>query len=350
MASSPAIPAPELVIALLGDTLAELVAARGQLPLGAPEAIRPALDAVLAKPSSLRDGLLVLLAYSVAAGEPIDFRTEPLFKGGRRVAQYLADELLPSLNIAGKKDALQTGWKGLNRYIDRSTPESQAVLGWAADQTDPEVVEEAFRYLASGMAATARDLPPMPELDTPKLVSPAVFAVLDARLAQPSGGSHEQFFFAGLLAAYLDQLDEPGVVETKNINASDASAGTAADVQHRHRGQVISAYEVTANDWRSKIGQASATLRAHDLRHVTILATGVATVSGADLAAELPPDQDVIVLDLREEIRSLVGRLDKPHRREGLRRIYTHLVERQSNDALVRGWVDAIVAAGLVLE
>lgn len=133
------------------------------------------------------------------------------------------------------------------------------------------------------------------------------------------------------------------------IFASDASAGTAADVQHRHRGQVQSAYELTANDWRTKVGQALNTMATHDLHRVAILGRKVTRASGDAMAADLPDDDDVTVLDVREEVRSLVGRLDQRYRREALKRLYAHLVEKQSNDALVRGFVDALAARGLTV-
>jgi hypothetical protein len=63
-------------------------------------------------------------------------------------------------------------------------------------------IEAAFLYLAAGVARTARSLPEMPALDTPKRTSAAVFALLDELLGQPSRGAYEQFAFAALLAAW----------------------------------------------------------------------------------------------------------------------------------------------------
>jgi hypothetical protein len=54
-------------------------------------------------------------------------------------------------------------------------------------------------------------------------------------------------------------------VSTKSLNASDASTSAAGDVQHVAGGQVLEAYEVTANDWRTKVDQAIDALRTHDL-------------------------------------------------------------------------------------
>jgi hypothetical protein len=44
--------------------------------------------------------------------------------------------------------------------LTRENPLTKPVLKWASEQDDLEPVEQAFRYLAAGMADTARDLPP----------------------------------------------------------------------------------------------------------------------------------------------------------------------------------------------
>ena len=328
----------------------------------------------------MRDGMLTLLAMEVEHGELIDWRGQGLYNPARSASHDLGSVIYPRLNIAGSREALNTGVKGVGRYIDRRTATWTALLRWASnpriDLTDlrahiggaynvdpdhldgprglgPEwlgdamdayfgakimqggdgyvgsqkaaevyaaalnvygmpLIERAFHYLAAGVAATARNLPAMPALDTPKLTFPAVFAVLDEILSKSSAGAHEQFTFAALLAAWREQLGEPGLVETKNLNASDASARTAADVQEKHRGQVSEAYELTAAAWYTKVDQATATLRRHDLSRVHIVAKDAARAQGVDIAAIVPPGLDVTVRDVREEVRSLVARLSKP--------------------------------------
>jgi hypothetical protein len=255
------------------------------------------------------------------------------------------------LHIVGSSEALQTGVKGTVTYRDRSTKRGdwEAVLDWASAQTAIGPVADAFHYLAAGIAATSRNLPAMPALDTPRLTFPAVFALLDELLGKSSGGAYEQFMFAALLEAWREQLGEPGVVETKNLHGSDASAGTAADVQEKHRGQVTEAYEVTANDYATKITQAAATLIQHDLPRVHIVAKDAAKASGDDVAAAVPAGMDVTVRDVREEVRSLLARLGKPHRRAALERLYDLLVNKQPNDTLVQDYVTGLAARGLTV-
>ena len=134
---------------------------------------------------------------------------------------------------------------------------------------------------------------------------------------------------------------------TKTRNAADASAGTAADVQEKHRGQVGEAYEITANDYTTKVDQAKDTLRHHDLPRVHIVARGAAKATGDEIADALPGDVDLTVLDVREEVRSMLARLDKPHRRYALQRLYKLLVDKQANDQLVRDFVSALAARDL---
>ncbi|HEV7937108.1 MAG TPA: hypothetical protein VGP18_03695 [Solirubrobacteraceae bacterium] len=337
----------EAVLELLASTL-ESFTHDGIGPVEEPqEEVKPPLDRFLECPSTMRDGILILLAYAVASGAPLDFTHLPKFPGGRAVSRHFADEILPSLHIAGKKDALQTGVKGTTTYYDRENPTWREILAWASMQKTIEPIEHAFRYLAAGVAATARDLPSQPRLDTPLLTFNRVFGILDQMLNEPSDGAYQQFAFAALLESHLNQLGRPGHISTKNIFASDTSAGTAADVQHKQGGQVLDAYEVTAADWRSKLKQAHTALKLYDLRRIYILGADVAQAGGDDIAGELAGELDIIVLELREEIRSLVARLDKPHRREALGRLYDHLVEKQSDDALVHAYVDILVARGL---
>jgi hypothetical protein len=338
---------PDAVIGLLDTTLVGFAGGGSQVVSEPPEAVKPPLDRLLERPSAIRDGILILLAYAVSSEVPLDFRRLPKFPGARRVAQHLADSLLPNLHIAGRKDALQTVSKGVATYYGVKNQTWREILGWASDQDAVEPISQAFGYLASGVAATARDLPPMPALDTPLLTFARVFGVLDRMLPEHSGGAHQQFVFAALLESHVNQLGLQGHVTTKNINASDASAGTAADVQLKRGGQVLEAYEVTAAGWQSKLSQARAALSAYDLRRIHVLGANVTEMSGDHLAAALTDKPDIVVLELREEIRSLVARLDKPHRREALIRLYDHLVAKQPDDALVRSYVTILHERGL---
>jgi hypothetical protein len=342
------LPKPDAVASFIEETLERLVNSPPQRGVATPpEEAKPFLDDLLTKTDTYRDGMLTLLAFPVVAGRPIDL-TGPKLRGARSVAQRVASTL-PRLKIAGRRDALQTIAKGAPTYMGRERGAWNSLLAWASPPNERSVEElaAAFEYLASGIASTARDLPPMPELNVPRLTFARAFGLLDELLGTPSKGAHEQFCFASLLEAYLLQTGASGYIEVRNLNASDASTGAAADVQYKHGNHVSEAYEVTADDWRSKLQAASEVLATRDLARVHILSAQAQIDTGDMIASLVPDDLDVSVLDVREEVRSLLARLDKFHRAEALKRLYGHLVERQSNDALVARYVEALDKRGL---
>lgn len=347
------LPSRDDIAKRLEDTLDAMVAGRPGPVADPAEEVKPHLDMLLSKREyTVRDGMLTLLAMEVEHGDLIDWRNQGLYNPARSASKYLGGSVYPRLHIAGSGEALQTGVKGVSRYIDRKNATWKAILEWASKPVrdgGPDIthIEAAFDYLAAGVAATARKLPAMPALDTPKLTFPTVFALLDDMLRQNSAGAHEQFIFAALLEALREQLGEQGVVETKNLNASDSSAGTAADVQEKHRGQVTEAYEVTASDYTTKVDQAKNTLRQHDLPRAHIVARGAAKATGDEIVNSLRTSIDLTVLDVREEARSMLARLGKPHRRHALERIYALLVDKQADDQLVQAFVAALTARGL---
>lgn len=229
------------------------------------------------------------------------------------------------------------------------------MLEWAQRQVSVEPVGQALRYMATRIAATARDLPPMPLLDVSRLTFERVVRLTDDLLAVPSGGAHEQFVFAALLHSMAEEYGGRRV-ETKTLSAADASAGTAADVQVLEGGRVAEAYEVTASPWASKIAQALAVLRHYDLPRVHIVAPSPAptaeSIMEAILATPLPAglvpsNIDLSVLDVRHECRSVVHRLSRPGRRAGLSKLWEHLALRQPDDTLVRDYVRRLNECGL---
>jgi hypothetical protein len=346
------LPGRDQIASLLESTLVTMVEGHNPSPpVTVQDEIKLHLDALVAKGQhTVRDGILTLLAMELAYGELIDWGTQRLHNPARSASRFLGSDLYPKLHIAGSPEALQTGVKGTGTYLDRSNETWKSVLRWASDQKGLEPVEAAFLYLASKIAATARALPDLPELDTPRLTFGRVLAVVDGMLGRPSGGAHEQLIYAAFLGSWRQQLDLPGFVETKHVNAADAAAGTAADVQVKQGGQVVEAYEITSEQLAAKIDQASRTLRNHDLRRIHVLAKGTSKLTAEKLRGFLPRDADISALDIREEIRSLVARSDKPHRRDGLETLYALLIEKQPDDGLVKEYVKKLFAVGLTVD
>jgi hypothetical protein len=198
----------------------------------------------------------------------------------------------------------------------------------------------------------------MPTLDVARLTFRRVVGLVDDLLAIASGGAHEQYVFASLLHA-LSEEHGSRTVKTKTLSASDASAGTAADVQVLDGGKVVEAYEVTANHWASKVAAAVAVLRDYDLPRVHIVAPGPApageeikaAVAAASLPGALVPTTiDLSVLDVRAECRSLVHRLTRPGRRAALNKLWEHLAQRQPRDELVGNYVAVLRGRGVVVR
>ena len=104
-----ALPTTDEVCELLHDTLTGMVEGTADPVDDPPDEVRPLLDKLLEKPSTMRDGMLTLLGYVVANADSIDFRAVGKFPGGRAVAQYVADDLLPGLNIAGRRTPSRPG-------------------------------------------------------------------------------------------------------------------------------------------------------------------------------------------------------------------------------------------------
>lgn len=321
----------------------------------APVDAKPFLDDLLANVDTYRDGALIVLAYAVDAGTGSDAATPPA--GRRSVGQRLV-EVLDELNIRARRDPFQTLAKGSSTLLGRDREAWNRLLEWAQEQDTVEPLEQAMRYMASRIAATARNLPQMPALDVGRLTFRRVLRIVDDLLGVPSGGAHEQFVFAALLHALAEEHGGRRV-ETKTLSAADASAGTAADVQVLDGGKVVEAYEVTANQWTTKVAQALGVLRHYDLARVHIAAPGPAptaaeiktAIEQTSMPAGLVASSiDLSVLDVRAECRSLVHRLGRPGRRAALNKLWEHLAMRQSNDGLVAQYVSRLADAGVVAE
>lgn len=444
-------PSSNSVTQLIEATIRQLVNAKGQsvAQLAPPVEIKPALDQLLARADSYRDGMLTLLAYPIAAKRPLALDAGRV-PGARTVSTHVG-RLLHELQIPGRKDALQTIGRGCS-YVLGVREDWDAVIRWASQQPptpwdirrcvarayrlqedelgrepqwgdststpdwpklpwyvgmwlaehygygygnpfgydpgdeDPdeppelggllshvdralradadfkqqvkrlalaagtdrvEQIRAAWLYLASGTAETARSVPALPGIDTPRLTFARVAEIAEALLGIPSQGAHEQFVFAAFFEAYVAQLGDGTRVITKVLNAADSSAKVPADVQRIHRGHVIDAFEITGNSWRTKVDAAKDVVRDYELARVHIVASNAGIESISAIAAELGPRSDISVLDLAQEMRSLVHRLAMPYRRMALERLYDHLVERQPDERLVGEYVHTLIKAGV---
>lgn len=323
---------------------------RQRLEQHLPEAIRDQLGAVLASYQgagrSYRIALVGQLAYGIESEEPLDLtKRPPGARGatgvGGRVGTFLADR-----HIVAVADAYQNIAKNTENMVRGNFPEFDAVLVWASasGRTKTELLA-AFHFACWHIARTARPVLPLPEIDPGKLQFVNVMTLFDVMLRIPSGGAYPQFITAALLEAREDQLGNKRHVETKNINASDQSSRSAADVQVKTGSRVDEAFEVTANDWSEKIDGAGQKIREYDLSRLHIVA-GVADYAAMLRELATRPD-DISVLELRGYFATLVAELRKIGRAAALKRLYELLDRNQQDPELVNGYVRLVREHGL---
>ncbi|MEC7817837.1 MAG: hypothetical protein VX454_04145 [Pseudomonadota bacterium] len=324
---------------MLDRTLTDYVTA---LSTGAPQpaptmsdqSLKIMMEGVLAARNSYRDGILIQLAYALSAEtdaeNDADFQERQ--EGGRNVAKSLG-ALCGELHIPGVKDAFQNIGKNSANLARGNVPAFDDLLAWI-NGASPIQRGEAFEFLAATTASMARPVLPFPELHVANLTFARVVQLINAMLETPSGGAFEQFLLAAFVHGLLDEYSLAGRngvhVETKNINASDASSRSASDVQVKRGNRFEEAFEVTANDWSTKPADAVASMKAHDLARIHI----AARVSGGSLAdvstlLALPSDEDVSVLDLRALLHGLTAFMRKPARATALKRLYEFLDRHQ---------------------
>lgn len=340
--------ARDRVIALLDGFLTD--PALGEQAVAEARAILPSgpvadLDAVLAhRYLSYRDGIMIQLAYGLEVPEAdLTQRQE----GARGFAADLGT-FLAQRHIAGVKDAYQNIGKNNVSLTRGNVAPFDAFLRWASSAGQPER-EAALRLACAAVAATARPVLPMPPLNRSALTFARVVGLLHGLLSTPSGGAYEQFSVAALLHTLVDNHGEGRArVETKNLNASDRSAFVAGDVQVATGSRVLEAFEVTANDWRTKVAGASKTIRDNDLSRLHIIASRpegdrAAVGEALDALAE-----DVSVLDARQTVEVLAAVLTRPQRADALTRMYEYLDRYQPDTGRVNLLVQRLREAGLV--
>ena len=112
----------------------------------------------------------------------------------------------------------------------------------------------------------------------------------------------------------------------------------------------LEAYEVTANDWTTKISQADAVRRHYELPRVHIVAPGVNVTANAiaeALASAGLGGDDLSVLDVRHANRFILSLLPRHARRAAMNKLYEHLTQRQPKDELVGQYTQLIADLGL---
>lgn len=310
-----------------------------------PDTVVADLQSVLSdRRVSYRDGVLIQLGYGVIDLD-LDLTLRP--EGARTMAQNLGI-FLADRHIAAVKDAYQNIAKNTDRLTRGNVAEFDRLLHWANDAGQAER-ESALIFACAAVAATARPVLPMPELNRSALTFAKTTDLLLTLLSLPSGGAYEQYAFAALMHTMVANHAADQVrVETKSINASDRSSFAAGDVQIVTGNRPIEAFEVTANNWSTKIDGASKTIRDNDLSRLHIVANRPDGERDAAIQRLNQLAEDVAVLDVRQAIEVLTAVLTRPQRAEAIVRLYEYLDRYQPDTERVNELVRRLQAANLV--
>lgn len=298
------------------------------------------LDEVMSLQSpSYRDGLIIQLAFGINGA--LDFTKRP--EGGRSVAQRLG-ALFKREHIRGVTDAYQNIGKNSQDLCRGNVLAFDDSLRWA-NTASPTQHRSALAYVIASVSLTARPVQAMPALDRATLTFFNVAKFLSELLAIPSAGAHQQFAVVAFLDAVIDEFGMGGPkglrVETKKLFASDTSSKTAGDIQILRANRVEEAFEVTANDWISKLAPASKVMKDADLQRVHIIAAvGPAFVQEMDKWGSA--NLDLSVIDVEALLRTTAAVMRKPAREMALRRLYDLLDRYQPDSNRVNAYVDLL--------
>lgn len=297
---------------------------------------------------SYRSALVVQLGYGLAADEPMDLTQRPSGSRGATGVAGRTGSLLKEHHVATVPDSHQNIAKNNPNMARGNFPAFDNVLRWASEpERTKDELRAVFDYACCSIARTARPVSPMPDVDQGKLTFAAVMTLFNEMLEAKSGGAHEQYIVAALLEADAGQSATEQYVETKNINTSDKSARSPADVQLKRKGRVDEAFEVTANEWTEKTSPGSEKIRAFDLSRLHV----VARVSDyTSMLKELGKQaDDISVLEVRGFVATYAARLLRPWRAAALKRLYELLDRYGGNIELVNEYVRRLHRLGLAV-
>ncbi len=319
--------------------------ARADLPDVAVKGMEAALNY---KAEGYREVVLIQTAYQLSSDRPEDLTRA--VEGARPCGKRLGD-FLRANHISGTKDAYQGIGKNTSNLARGILPDYDELLRWTAT-AGRERILMVFEAMAARLAALSKPVKSMPDLDQGALDFGAVAALLDDLLDRPSEGAYQQFLVAAFLEAAIEEFGAGGVnglrSETKSLTATDRSSKVPGDVQIRQRGSTIAAFEVTANDWTTKLRPALDTAHDNGLGRVHVLAS----VAGGALSEPgwvRGTPADVSVLDVKAFLHTVTAFLQKPTRATALRELHRLLVSKQPRLERVNAYVDALHAHRLVL-
>lgn len=295
-----------------------------------------------------REAVLIQTAFALVHDDVLDLtiRAEGARDCGRRLGEFFSRN-----HISGTKDAFQSIGKNTENLLRNVLPEYDQLLLWTRS-AEIGKIRSIFNYIAASLAAISKPVKPMPRIDQGSLNFGRVTSLINELLDTPSQGAYQQFLVAAFLEAAVDEFGAGGIngfkADTKSLTATDASSRVVGDVQLRQRGTTIEAFEVTANDWTTKIAQASQSARNGGLRRIHILAS-VKSGSIQDTASLENQYADLSVLDIKSFLHTVIAFLQKPTRAVALERMHRLLLEKQPRLDRVNDYVNTLEKHGLVV-
>jgi hypothetical protein len=262
--------------------------------------------------------------------------------------------VLKSYNVPATAGVLQSStYRSGYGAGQANDPAVAAFLRWAGEGGRQLAdIEGLFGGLARAFADLELVYGDLPPLDPDAFNFVTMRSLVEHLRARGSGGAYEQYLVAALLHEEFALVHPGWRVETKPVGATDASARSVGDVQVRNRMTLVHAFEVSAQPWRNKVGQAAQAGGLTGSRQVTVVAPAPGLSSaqlGAALeAAGVPAGVDVAVVDLDGFLDSVSARLTPVARAAAVRQLYEHLrTWGRARPDLVLHLVEALTALRL---
>ena len=332
------------------------------------------LVAALSAKEACREGALVLAAIALAEKRPLNLvdvsagdlqqpPRAPRLAGDRTCSEELS-RVLTKHGIPHTKGALQSStYRSGYQAAQAKAPELNQYVTWASEpaRTLGEI-EAVFDLLARRLAEEAMRVPPLPKINRHALTHPRVAKLVDTLLAFPSKGAFQQYLFAATLSVELDATGTGRRATTKDVFGTDRAAKTAGDVEVRKGQALHEAYEISAENWRKKIGQALEVVQNRDeLEDKITIAADATGATGEAILAELSREApagvqvdrlDVVVVDLADTVKAKLGGLAKGDRAEVIQKLYQLLVTYcgGNNPKVVEQLVEQLVTLELADE
>ncbi|MHB8974085.1 MAG: hypothetical protein ACYC3X_27870 [Pirellulaceae bacterium] len=325
--------------------------------LPAPQ-FRHACDRMLhEKSSSARTAALFLMFYWLE--DPAwTLDTVPVGIRGGRGDKLLCEELSQrhvTLHNSITAFGENLGWKGGVRRVNLLQTDQLGEFLRQVKDAPPRERNNIADYLAHRFAESKVELKPLPPVGDNVLTFVRAKSLFYKMVGCPSEGHIQQFLIAALLHEYRRRHSIE--VLTHHPHAADKFDNTAGDIEEKHEGRLIRAYEVTVRpDWQNRISGYKNKMDQFGLSKYVIIAIGINDDDDwsepARMALRLKPyGRDIAVVDIRDVVNFLAAELTASELRAAVNTAYAYLADRKLSGRedfktlyrdIVSEWLDGI--------